>query len=516
GGGPAGCRAADLSTSPGRYAYDVGTGAAIYAPPPLRPLEDRFAFSVPNASRPALAGEVKLWSWRETCRWCARWANGTCAEWRESTREVRQTADVKKIDREAEYPLAVVVYGRPWVPEDPERLVLNVTYVERIWDVSVRTEYGPWDNGTPPPDASCWTWGKTVYELLRFWRAGNASSYVYAFYWLGGASVALNYSLYSLPDAYPDAPAYVDGTPAVNYLEGAEYGQICRAFLLPAEEPYWRAVPVAAANLTEINREAFFALLAAANYSEAYLDFLRQLAPAVGSAQPAASVYGYYRSVKPRPFYPMPFTAPLGYTAGNLLVVCVRFDWRGRGNATGVLSLTPGEAVWLVGYPLGDSGASRLAAAGLLRRWGWILQHPPPPPPEELAAGWPIPWNNWTALPYKPAGAPPMPPADPRWGVSIWDVGLTVDIPKLLSEVWGRLFAALFVAVFASAAVFEALSAVFGFPSPGQYLMCLATHVVQDLAFWFQIRLLLKSKWFSRIARLAGSPVRRASARLVR
>ncbi|MGC8584237.1 MAG: hypothetical protein ACP5MH_11025, partial [Thermoproteus sp.] len=279
----------------------------------------------------------------------------------------------------------------------------------------------------------------------------------------------------------------------------AEYGQICRAFLLPAEEPHWRAVPAAAANLTEINREVFLALLAAANYSAAL------------SAPPNVS-----RLAEPRPFYPMPFAAPLGYTAGNLLVVCVRFDWRGYGNATGVLSLEPGRAVWLAGYGVGSSGAGERALARYAEIWTWVLSSPPPPPPASLMATWPVPWNGSASLPYKPAAAPPIPPPDRRWGVPLWNAGLLAYVPKAFGELLGRIWAAAFLAFLAPIAVFEALAAVLGFPSPARLLYYLANHVVGDLTYLMGIRVTLRSRLAARLAKIFGGYARSASARLAR
>ncbi|MCU7788220.1 DUF1380 domain-containing protein, partial [Pyrobaculum sp. 3827-6] len=516
----------NVTAAKGALRYDVGLNATNYTKPVTKPTHSNFTLLVPNADKPVKDGHQDFYKWTRVCEWCCGWTCDPtgycwCTQWCSTSREEWEEPKYQKVLKPWAAALSALSYGRPWVPENRSDVLLLVPFLYRDWRVWYEIRYGPWSNGPPPAGASCWIENKHVYKRVVFWDVQRNFAYVYGFAWLSRVELSVNPQSVELPDTYDEAPASEDGIELINLLRGAEYDQECSAFVMTADEPRWRLVPKAAENMTRVNRELFFALLASGNYSRAYLNFLRMFAP-VDQVEPAASVYRYYQgAIKPRPLHPMPETEPRGYTPYNFYVACVRFDWRPVGvdnvkKAYGRVVLYPGNATWLLHYPMGDSNTTRRLIGVWIQRWRWLMNNPPPPPPKELAAQWPIPWNDTVPLSYKPADTPPMPKPDKRWGVSIWDVGFTLNLPWAVSEIWGRLFVALFVAVFAPVVVLEVLSAVFGFPSFGQYLMRLAVHVVQELAFWFQIRLLLKSKWFTRLARFMGSPIKRASIRLVR
>ncbi|MCU7788456.1 hypothetical protein ODS41_11095 [Pyrobaculum sp. 3827-6] len=517
----------NVTVKRGVLRYDVGLNATNYTKPAARPAESNFTILVPNAGKPQKGGSQDFYKWTRVCEWCCVWTcdpNGQCwcDEWCSTSREEWEEPRYEKVLKPSAAALSALSYRRPWVPENRSDAVLPIPFTYRDWRVWAEEKYGPWSNGPPPAGASCRIENKHVYKRIIFWDVQRNFAYVYGFAWLGGVELSVNPQSVQLPDTYDEAPTSEDGVELINLLRGAEYDQECSTFVLSADEPRWRLVPLAVQNMTRVNRDLFFALLAAGNYSRAYLDFLKWLAPNVSDIEPTASVWRYYYgAIKPRPLHPMPEVTPRGYTPYNFYVACVRFDWRPVGvdnvkKAYGRVVLYPGNSTWLVHYPMGDSNTTRKLIGVWIQRWRWIMNNPPPPPPKELAAYWPIPWNGSVPLTYKPADTPPMPKPDKRWGVSIWDVGFTLNLRWAVSEIWGRLFVALFVAVFAPVVVLEVLSAVFGFPSFGQYLMRLAVYVVQDLAFWFQIRLLLRSKWFTRLARFMSSPVKRASVRLVR
>ncbi|MEM4438751.1 MAG: hypothetical protein QW680_08970, partial [Pyrobaculum sp.] len=399
-----------------------------------------------------------------------------------------------------------------------------MNYIYRDWDVQYETKYGPWvGDGTPPSYATCWTHSREPYKRVKLWDVGAVSNYAYGFAWLRAVGLRVDDKRVPLPDYYDEAPSVdSDGVPVINLLRGAEHDQYCSVDVEALPPPFWNFVPRAVSNLTYVNREAFFYLLASGNYSRAYLErAVKRFTPADNPFEPFGFLYNqlydyYYNLIRTRPFFPLPDPYPRNYTAYNFYVACIRFDWRSEKDAYGVLTLWPGNSTWLMQYPIGDSPSTRHFIVMLTERWKWTLSHPPPPPPALLMAEWEVPWNNWTALPYTPAKTKPMPPPDPRWGTSVWDMGLALLNPFAWAELWGRLFTALFISAFTAAVVLEALAVVLGFPSIGQFLAALAVHVVQDIAFWFNIRLFIKSKWLTYFYGVVKSPVKRAAARVAR
>ncbi|MGC9051679.1 MAG: hypothetical protein ACP5J3_12195, partial [Pyrobaculum sp.] len=525
------CRALDVAERPGQLKYDVGWDRLEWRRPVLNTAWSNFSILLPNAPRPVKDGSVDFYKWRRTCEWCCRYVNGTCVEWCSSTREEWQEPRYRKKLETRQLQIATIHLGKPWEPLEVRsgaeipKVDAAMPYTYRDWEVWHEVKYGDWEgDGEPPPAAYCYVHDNRTYMRIRFWDVQHAARYVYGFVWMRGVAVEVDDRRSALPDEYGDAPvADGDGVAVVNLLRGAEYDQECHVAYYGADEPNWRHVPTAAGNMSKTSRDYFLSVLAGGNYSRRYVEALSRLIPPNTSspmAEAAGGELGYFASIAPRLFFPMPDLEPRSYKAGQFKILCARFAWDNNGEggkaAWGRLLLHPGEEVWLFGYSLGDSRATRESISALAERWRWTLAHPPPPPPASLTPRWPIPWNNWTSLPYKPADAPPMPPPDPRWGVSMWDVGLVLNPIELFGTLLGRLWWSIYVALLTPVFVFEALAVVFGFPSASRYLLYIVINVIQDLTYWLGIRLFLKARLAYRLGRAAGSPVKRASARLVR
>ncbi|MEM1803602.1 MAG: hypothetical protein QXR80_03780, partial [Desulfurococcaceae archaeon] len=517
-------RGGNVTLTPGLLQYDPGWNSTLYQRPTVNYTVSNFTLLLGKAPSPTLGDTYEFYRWKRTCEWCCQYVNGTCVQWCSTTREEWQQPHYQKQLESRSIHVKTLHLDRPWYPlqirhpaEIPE-VNTSLYYTYRGWRVWHTVEHGPWSFGPPPAGASCWTHDNSTYLRIRFWDVRHVAKYAYGFAWMRGVGVEVRDFRTPLPDTYDEAPSTDgDGVPVINLLRGAEYDQECGFVTFPAAEPYWSLIPKAAENMTRTNRELFLALLGGGNYSRAYVNYLRRLFPVNSSQMPEGGAeWGFAESLGPRPYFPMPETEPKSYKATQFKVLCARFDWRREREAAGLLTLRPGNETWLFGYTLGDSRATRESISALAERWLWLFANPPPPPPASLISQWPIPWNNNTVLPYKPASTPPMPPPDPRWGVSIWDVGLTWNIAQMLGELLGRLWWSVYVALLAPVIVYEALAVVFGFPSITLYLIALVNHVVQDLTYWLGIRLFLRSRLIAKMAKLAGSPVKRASIRLVR
>ncbi|MEM4898281.1 MAG: hypothetical protein QXR18_08820, partial [Pyrobaculum sp.] len=513
--GPAGedYRGGNVTLTPGLLQYDPGWNSTVYQRPAVGYTTSNFSVWINRAPTPSLGKTYEFYKWKRTCTW--KCGNSTCS----STREEWEEPKWSKVTRNNATKVPVLHYLRPWVPENRTDYKVVVNYIYRDWDVQYETKYGSWSgDGEPPPDASCWTHDREPYKRVKLWDVGAVSNYAYGFAWLSQIALAVDDKRVPLPDYYDGAPSTdADGVPVVNLLRGSEHDQYCSVDVEALPEPDWKLIPLAVSNLTKTNREFFLTLLSSGNFSRAYVNKLRTWSGVNESQLPeGGEEWRYFSSIGPRPYFPMPETTPVNYTAYNFYVACVRFDWRSEKDAVGLLTLYPGGSTWLFGYSLGDSRATRESLSALAERWLWLFANPPPPPPALLVSHWPIPWNNNTPLSYKPASTPPMPPPDPRWGVSIWDVGLTWNIAQMLGELLGRLWWSVYVALLAPVIVYEALAVVFGFPSITLYLIALVNHVIQDLTYWLGIRLFLRSRLIAKMAKLAGSPVKRASIRLVR
>jgi hypothetical protein len=115
------------------------------------------------------------------------------------------------------------------VPEEEQNYTGQIPIVTRTWDVQIQLKYGEWSgDGTPPPDAYCYTHDNKTYMVLSFFRAVPGSPRVlYAFTWMDNVGVWL----YKNPgDPLPDTLAnYTDlgGIQVVEYLEGVEHQYYC-------------------------------------------------------------------------------------------------------------------------------------------------------------------------------------------------------------------------------------------------------------------------------------------------
>ncbi|MEM4964095.1 MAG: hypothetical protein QXT13_08105, partial [Pyrobaculum sp.] len=510
------CSALDVTARPFLLEYDVSD--LQWSKPSLNAAWSNFSLLLPKAPQPTADGSIDFYKWTRKCEWCCKYVNGTCQQWCTTSREEWQEPHYEKRLETKQLFIETLHFERPWHPIKPAQVPKvnsSMYYTYRDWRVWYEIRYGPWSNGPPPSLYVCWVEGNHTYLRIKFWDVRHVTNYAYGFAWMRGVDVTLNDRRVALPEKYDEAPSVdSDGVPVINLLRGAEYDQECNAAYFNTAKPFWDLIPKAAENLTT-NREFFLTLLASGNYSRAYVNNLRQYADP-SKLPDGGAEWAYAESIGPAPFFPMPETEPKSYRGVQFKVLCARFDWRSEKYAYGLLTLYPGGETWLFGYTLGDSKATRESISALAERWRWLLANPPPPPPASLVSHWPIPWNNNTPLPYKPASTPPMPPPDPRWGVSIWDVGLLINPLELLGKLLGRLWWSVYVALLAPVIVFEVLALVFGFPSITRYLIAFINHVVQDLTYWLGIRLMLRSRLIAKIAKFAGSPVKRASIRLVR
>ena len=407
---------------------------------------------------------------------------------------------VEKVDKQANLTLVVPIYGRPWVPEDPENQTIVVSYVYRDWSVSSTTVYGGWSNGPPPLNATCTTYGPYPYKRVVIWMARSVADYAYAFAWLSSVDASRSRGPH-LPDT--NGTSYEDGYQTINLLGGAEYGWTCEPVVLQAEEPNWTLVPRAVENMTALAR-------AWANYSLLQGAYVSSWAKAVEAAsgswgfavETAQELLARY---KPIAYWPLPSVTPSSYRPYNILIVCLSFNWTSAVKAPASMTLTPGREIWLT--PPGgfmSSGASWGLVYEAAREWGWLVQHPPPPAPVFGQSLLPAQggWINMTAV-LKALGP-------------LGYAAMLFYYPAAVSANWFSLYPRIYTALIAAVALFEALSAVLGFPSPGVMLFSWVWGVLEDLVFWYQIRLFIKARLLGRIGRFLRSPVRAAAARLVR
>ena len=480
-----------------------------------------FNITLLNSSAPVFSRSIDLYTWKETCEWCCEWecGNGTCwcTRWCSSTRDTWERAEVDKRLGVGEVKYNKTIYKRPWIPGEPQNHTGGVSIVTRTWDVSIWLEYGPWiGDGTPPADASCRIHSRRVYMVLAFYKTQQgAMRTVYGFWWLRSGVLQHAQHGEPLPDIlanYTDT----DGVRVIHYLEGVEHQYYCSAETPQASTPSWHAVPDAERNLTKLLREDYFNLIIYRNFSKAYfaqvnLTALREGVQNFTYARLAVeSIEQYLAALEKTPAAVPMYHTSNSYQAGNFLLTCVMYDWRGAAKAHAELRLTPGEEWWVAAYPMGDSRVARhlMAKADVYRE---MLRNPPPPPPAELAGfvSWGIPWNN-RSLPYTPYYSVGMPPVDNATGVPLWDVGrLFTDVVKSLAGLVNHFFVTLFVSIFVVVAVFEFLAAIFEFPTPLGALRSFTMNVILEWTYWLPFRLFVRARWFVRIWRVVKMPFMR-------
>ncbi|WP_147299871.1 hypothetical protein [Pyrobaculum aerophilum] len=522
----AGCGIVDVTFEPGLYQYNIEENVKAWDRPSTRNLVVRLNASLPPAPKPVRDGHLDFYRWKETCEWCERWECDPsgycyCAQWASTTREVREEPRWRKYTEVRELEHNASLYQKPWVPSAEDTVRVRVPYTYRGWEVWKEVVYGPWNNGDPPPGAYCYTHDVSPYKRVVFWDVRRSVKDAYAFAWLSAVHTAGSLGP-PLPDYYEDGPAEEDGFTVINLLRGAEYGWECHWRVLSAYRPEWDLVPAANANMTELHRKYALYLLAQGEYANARADFVLSVAgepPPIGPAQYAAEVLrGVRKAFNGVAFYPLPEPAPDSYHSFNLLLVCFRFDWANETvKAPASVVMEPGLEPWLFRFALADSRLSRLTAERLSAMWAWVFEHPPPPPPLEagrfLPAPWPVPWNGWMPLPYNASPGAPLYYAT-FMGVPMWPVfGLAVAGAYVMAA-WASLYPNVYIGLLMAIAALEALSALFAFPSAGVLLAKFVWQVLEDLAFWYQIRLLIKSRLFARVFK-AAHPVRAAARRVV-
>jgi hypothetical protein len=519
------CTVLDTTVRRGIYNFSLWSGEKRVINPVTDWVRSEFSFAVRNSSQPAFSRSVSLYRWVETCVWCCEYVNGTCTQWCSASRDVWQRATVTKRLGSGHYQYNTTVYARPWVPEVERNYTGEIPVTTRTWDVQIWREYGPWSgDGTPPPDAYCYSYSNRTYMVLSFfWAVPGPPRVLYAFAWMSNVGVEYTRQGGSLPDVlanYTDT----DGARVVHYLEGVEHQYYCQPALVPTAQPRWRPVVDAERNLTKLLRDNYLTLVVIRNVSLAYF---ARVGPYLAAAEAsnsslakaaAASVREYLTLLNKTPgAVPLYYTRPNSYRGRNVLIACVMYDWRSAVNITAELRLHPGKEWWVAAYPMGDSRVARHVAETKADMFRYVFGAPPPPPPVNLSGfvkQWRIPWNNRT-LPYKPYYDVhmKMPPPDNETGIPLWNIQHLEDVQMTQSNVLSWLFTVLFVTILSIVAVFEFLGALFDFPTPLRAVYGFVIGVIQDWTYWLPFRVAVRGKLLMRIWLAVKRPVMRRTVR---
>lgn len=464
----------DVTASPGYLSFNATSGAYWVRP---ETKDAVLSFVMPgDTGSLKQVNSIYFYKWTELCQWCI---NGTC---KSTSREAREEPVVKERLVERQEPLPITLYSRPWVPEGPRDVVLNFTYTYRMWEVSKDVEYGPWSDGPPPPNATCRIEDVQPYKRVVVWSRDGVVDYVYGFAWLSSVSQVRARGNATLGE-------WGNGSD-INIVEGPAYAYECKSFVVEASEPRWRWVPEAVDNLTRLNSEFAYAYYTTGQFVEYKYDVAERIIDAnrqYVDPKIARLVEGLMEMPGQPMVYPLPEAEPVGYRPYNVVVACV---YGARAAPRINMTLAPGASAWLMSYPMGDSALSEEAAHAAASLWRFLEANPPPPPPrsvEELAG----------EIAFAIPAAPIAPIRYAYEAMAAW------------LNVYGNIFAGLVMAV----AALEALAAVLDFPSPGVLLASFIWDVIQDLAFWYQIRMLVKARIFSKVFRL--HPVRALARRAV-
>ncbi|MEM4129301.1 MAG: hypothetical protein QXK62_09680 [Thermoproteus sp.] len=551
------CDFMNVTASLGRLTYEMPNGTLTWIEPATDPVQVQSNASLQLSSgRPYPTDKIPLYKTTEICTWCAKWVNGTCAQWASAYRDWWEEYTAKKVLSRANYTLPRPYSPEPWRYPPGTAGALNVTYVERTWSISKYWVYGSWYPQAPPPNATCYFTSPSVYKYVVLLHVPQPYvRVVYYWAWLSGANINVSPSAQpTLPDTLPasEVPPDArpkDGLPADYYLWGAENAVYCSSAVVVGEYEGWKGMLKALPLVDEINREGLFASLALRNATASYYQ-VRQIpsgiqwliglvqgtpgqwaVPALeeGLGYAKGNWHGYL-------WHPMPEPVPSSYRLYHLYAACIVFEWNstrwppGGVKMLGALRLTPGREVWAVDAPFAYSNATLT----LLDVTNTMLHHFLtkgflPPAPAEVC----IPVGNGSicGAPYLAGmltgvywGGPcpygtnncggyvrlDMFPTGP-WGVPLvgnffsQEMYNTFEVAMAYGEAWKRLiFAGILVL-----GVFEVMGFLFGFPTPARLLYSVASDILSQLGYWMGFRIGLKAK----LGRRLIQPIR---ARLVR
>ncbi|AFA38660.1 PaRep2b protein [Pyrobaculum oguniense TE7] len=494
------CGAADVTVKPGLLKYEIEANATTWVRPIAERLTSRFNMTLAEAPRPVRDGEERFYTWQEVCYYtccstcCDQSGCRTCCSTCSYYRTVWEEPVIFKILRDGEYERQGILYDRPWVPEAPFNFTFRVGYVHRDWEVRKELRASAPDTGRCREIPGT----RRLYKKVVFWDVQPSFFMIYGFVWASSVEAAVDDMRRPLPDYYDGGPAEEDGAEVINLLRGAEHDQYCKVAYYGAAQPNWQLVPLAVRNMTSINRMYDAYLLTQGNYTEVW--GRGAVAISNGSQFVIEGVNRLIEAYKPKPFIPMPEAAPTNYTMTQVTVECVKYEWRGKSLATGSLTITPGAQVWLHNYTWLASRLSLEFVNKSAEMWLWILQNPPPKPPENLTRWGIVPgWLNstWLSTPHAFFGVT----ATAAAGMLLW-------YAASLLAAWMSIYPQILLAFLSVFAIFEALSWLLGFPSPGIHLMRFVMNTLEDLAFWYQVRLLIRGRVFARALRFLKSPMR--------
>ncbi|MEM3327171.1 MAG: hypothetical protein QXK63_06960, partial [Thermoproteus sp.] len=524
------CDLMNVTASPGLLTYEMPNGTLTWIEPATHPAQAQFNASLQLSSgRPYPTDEIPLYRKTEICTW---YVNGT---YKTAYRDWWEEYTAKKVLSRANYTLPRPYSPEPWRRPPGTVGALNVTYLLRTWSIDKYWVHGGWYPQTPPYCNSDYFTPETPYKYVVLLHVPQPYvRVVYYWAWLSGANVNVSPSAQpTLPDRLsesevPPEARPKDGLPADYYLWGAEQAVYCSSAVV--EEPYggWRGVLRALPLVDEINREGLFASLVLRNATASYYQ-VRQIpsgiqwmlglvegtpgqwaVPALeeGLRYANGDWHGYL-------WHPMPEPIPASYRLYHLYAACIVFEWNstrwppGGVKMLGALRLTPGREIWAVDAPLAYSNATLT----LLNVTNTMLHHFLskgflPPAPAEVCIpvgngsicgapylagvlkgvywGGPCPYGVNDCGSYVRLDMFPMGP----WGVPLvgnffsQEMYNTFEVAMAYGEEWKRLiFAGILVL-----GVFEAMSFLFGFPTPARLLYSVAFDVLSQLGYWMGFR----------------------------
>jgi len=558
-GQESGCESLSAALKPGLYKYDAAAGQWVAKVDPTPDaVKSVWNFTVgATADRPYVSKRVDLYHYREYCRWCAQWVNGTCVDWRLSWRDWYERYKVDWTYRTRYYNASVAWVDKPWRPSHlrhPTSKVVEVPWTEAIAVVEKWWEAGPW--APEPPGASCeehWTTTPDVYKIVTIFHTPNAPAvgYVYGWAWLSRADVSYGYNsttLIGLVSTGPQEDVWMEGAVESAYCTLAMAKYSYRA----VEDKTLRH---AVGNLTEINRKALAAGITYNNLTArwwqlrhldaAFQKLEADIQRAMNSpdpeerrdAQVVKELVDFYRRMawidaSQLAFLPPPHEGPEGYQLHQYHVVCINFHWDAKTVVNGTTKMEPASlwTLWATGFPVGYTNLTDFLIGRLAQFYAKMFKKGFPPPPKNVTlvawlgdrrfevrgytrfatagGAW---WWDGSPLPYTPVdynktGSLPA----SVWGFPVYDIyGVVFQALVLMAQVAGEAWARMVAGGLYALGALEALGLLFGFPTPARLLYGIAVDILSQLGYWLGIRIAIRARLVARLLR----PVRASLVR---
>ncbi|MEM0464563.1 hypothetical protein, partial [Pyrobaculum sp.] len=543
-GKQADCSSLLASRTAGAYKYDAAEAKWVLKRDPTPGnASSHFNFTVTRGGPPYLYQVVPLYEYYEYCKWCAQEINGTCVDWRVSVMRWYEQYRIDKKYYTAEKNYAVFFVEKPWRLRPPYTVEnLKVPYLAVNYTVVKWWNHTEW---SPPPGGSCvYQWVDwSTYKPYKWVGVERADSphmrYVYAWAWAGGVELKFNYNRTVL-----EGLVYQNTTFDL-WRDGAVYSAYCTPYVntLPYRAVNTALLQFAVNNLTEVNKEALFALVATSNATkaaadarrmdEAYQKVVSRLSRenATGAREALALVEAskaivdlYKEGYRAGLYMPLPNIEPSSYRLHHVRLVCLNFHWNATTLVNGTLTITAGREPWVFSFPFGYSNLTKVLIHGLDQFYRLLFEKGVPPPParvvhtvtyrmgnktyEYTVNGTPSfyfrTWWDGSPLSYQPANYTPVSSLPTSvWGVPYFAEWFNVPynaltaVGRAVAESWTRLI----VGGIAALAAFEALGVLFGFPTPGRFLYSVAMDILSQLGYWLGIRLAIRAKLFRRLLR---------------